>query len=97
MSRGCVPGGSITADWWFQVSDEMSDDQVDQEFQIISITVSWGVEDLLRLYPDWTTEEAEHFIDSSYREISAEAREAGDRMIHKIVEEIERGDRGASN
>ena len=96
MSRGCAPVASITADWWFQVS-EMSDAEVNEEFQIVSITVSWGVDDLLRLYPDWTTEEAEHFIDSSYREISAEAREAGDRMIHKIVEEIERGDRGASN
>ena len=96
MSRGCAPVASITADWWFQVS-EMSDAEVNEEFQIVSITVSWGVDDLLRLYPDWTTEEAEHFIDSSYREISAEAREAGDSMIHKIVEEIERGDRGPTN
>lgn len=76
---------------------EMSDDQVAESFQIISITVSWGVADILRLYPDWTPDEAEHFIDSSYREIAAEVREAGDSMIHKIVKEIERGDRGASN
>jgi hypothetical protein len=76
---------------------EMNDDQVEDSFQIISITVSWGVEDLLRLYPDWTPDEAEHFIDSSYREISAEAREAGDRMIHMIVKEIEEGDRAAKN
>jgi len=88
--------GSITADWWCQVS-EMSDDQVAESFQIISITVSWGVADILRLYPDWTEEQAEHFIDSSYREIAAEVREAGDSMIHKIVEEIERQGREASN
>jgi len=73
--------GSITADWWCQVS-EMSDDQVAES---------------LRLYPDWTEEQAEHFIDSSYREIAAEVREAGDSMIHKIVEEIERQGREASN
>lgn len=79
------------------MSNEMSDDQVKESFQIISITVSWKVSDLLRMYPDWTEEQAEHFIDSSYREIAAEAREAGDRMIHAIVEEIERGDRGAQN
>lgn len=79
------------------MSNEMSDDQVKESFQIISITVSWGVADMLRMYPDWTEEQAEHFIDSSYQEIAAEAREAGDRIIHGIVEEIERGDHGASN
>jgi hypothetical protein len=75
----------------------MSEDQVKESFQIISITVSWGVADLLRMYPDWTEEQAENFIDSSYREIAAEAREAGDRMIQEIVDEIERQNRGASN
>lgn len=79
---------SITADWWFQVS-EMTDDEVKEEFQIITITLSWGVDDILRLYPAWTVAQAEHFIDSSYREILAEAREAGDALIHQIVAEIE--------
>ncbi len=48
MSRGCAPGDSTAAVRWLGMSNEMSDDQVKESFQIISITVSWGVADLLR-------------------------------------------------
>lgn len=71
------------------MSNEMSDEEVRDEFQIISITVKWGVADILRRKPEWTVEQAEHFIDSAYQEIAAEAREAGDSMIDGIITEME--------
>ena len=76
---------------------EMTEDEIRESFQVISITVSWGVEDILRKYPDWTVEQAEHFIDSSYQEIAAEAREAGDRMIEAVVQAIQERHVEASN
>jgi hypothetical protein len=72
------------------MSPEMSNEEVQEEFQIISVVVKWTSADILRRRPDWTPAQAEHFIDSSYQEIAAEAREAGDRMIDGIIEEMEK-------
>ena len=68
---------------------EISDQEIYENFQIIAITVRWTVDDILRRKPEWTVEEAEHFIDSAYREIAAEAQEAGDRMIDAVLEKME--------
>lgn len=72
------------------MSNKMSDDEVRDEFQIISINVKWSVADILRRKPEWTVEQAEHFIDSAYQEIAAEAREASDRVIDGIIKEMEK-------
>lgn len=79
------------------MSPEMTDDEIREELQIVSIVVKWGVPDILRVRPDWTIEQAEHFIDSSYQEIAAEAREAGDKMIDGIIEEMEKYGKEARN
>ena len=79
------------------MSPEMTDDEIREELQIVSIVVKWGVPDILRVRPDGTIEQAEHFIDSSYQEIAAEAREAGDKMIDGIIEEMEKYGKEARN
>jgi hypothetical protein len=67
----------------------MSEQEIRENFQIVSITVKWTADDIQRRQPHWTVEECEHFIDSAYREIAAEAQEAGDRMIDDILREME--------
>ena len=79
------------------MSPEMSEEEVEEEFQIISVVVKWTVADIMRRKPKWTPEQAEHFIDSSYKEIAAEAREAGDKMIDGIIEEMEKYGKEARN
>jgi 6-phosphogluconate dehydrogenase len=74
---------------------EMSEQEIRENFQIISITVKWTADDIQRRRPHWSVEECEHFIDSSYQEIAAEAQEAGDRMIDSILEEL--GDEPQTN
>ena len=67
----------------------MSEQEIRENFQIVSITVKWTADDIQRRQPHWTVEECEHFIDIAYREIAAEAQEAGDRMIDDILREME--------
>jgi hypothetical protein len=74
---------------------EMSEQEIRENFQIISITVKWTAEDIRRRRPNWSAEECEHFIDSSYQEIAAEAQEAGDRMIDSVLEAM--GDEPETN
>lgn len=79
------------------MSEEMSEEQVRENLQVVSITVNWGVADILRMRPDWSVEKAEHFIDSVYQELSAEAREAGDAFLQRVIAIVEEEERGQEN
>ena len=72
-------------------------DGLRDDVQVISINVKWTVDDIKRVRPNWSVERCEHFIDSSYQEIAAEAREAGDKMIAEILEEIDKNGQEARN
>ena len=96
MSRGCAPGGSITADWWYQVS-EMSEEEVKRNLQVVSITVNFGVENVRQIRPDWPVEKCEHFIDTVYRDLVAETQEAGADFMRRVIERIEEDERGEKN
>jgi hypothetical protein len=76
---------------------EMSDDDVKQNLQVVSITVNFGVDSVRQIRPDWPVEKCEHFIDSVYRELSEEAREAGVDFMRRVIEQIEEEERGAKN
>lgn len=76
---------------------EMTDEEIKNNLQVVSITVNFGVEDVLRIRPDWPVEECEHLIDSLYREVAAEAKESGVAFITRVIEKIEDEQRGAQN
>lgn len=95
-SRGCAPGASIVVDWWLEMA-EMTDEEISQNLQVVSITVNFGVDDVRRLRPDWSVEECEHLIDSLYRELAEEAKEAGTAFILRVIQKIEEEQRGAQN
>jgi|APGre2960657373_1045057.scaffolds.fasta_scaffold213741_1 hypothetical protein len=76
---------------------EMSDDEVKQNLQVVSITVNFGVQDVRRLRPDWSVESCEHFIDSVYQDLSAELREVGDDFMLRVIQRIEENEREEKN
>lgn len=75
----------------------MTDEEIKNNLQVVSITVNFGVDDVLRLRPDWPVEECEHLIDSLYRELAEEAKEAGTAFILRVIEKIEEEQRGSQN
>lgn len=75
---------------------ELTEDEIRENLQVVSITVNFGVADVRRLRPDWDDEQCEHFIDSVYRELSAEAHEAGIAFMERVMFQLE-GQDGAEN
>ena len=76
---------------------EMSDDEVKQNLQVVSITVNFGVDAVRQIRPDWPVEKCEHFIDSVYQDLSAELREAGDEFMLRVIQTIEENEREEKN